>query len=234
MICNKCKEEKDLNCFYFRKDANSYRKTCNECRLKYNKNYYQNNKETINKSNKNWRIKNKKRKLNINKSYENKKYYLNNKDKIREYNKNYYKENKRKILDNNLKLAKEKPKDSKFSIKRSFSLLLISKLKNKNIEKKNSTFDILGYSVEDLKVHIESLFEEWMTWENWGRYEIDSWKEDDKSTWKWNIDHIIPESLFNYKDINDNEFKECWSLKNLRPYSAKLNVLDGTSRIRHK
>ena len=30
-----------------------------------------------------------------------------------------------------------------------------------------------------------------------------------------------------------DEFRRCWDISNLRPYNAKLNVLDGTSRVRH-
>jgi hypothetical protein len=33
--------------------------------------------------------------------------------------------------------------------------------------------------------------------------------------------------------MDDEEFKKCWSLDNLRPLSAKQNILDGTSRKRH-
>jgi hypothetical protein len=32
----------------------------------------------------------------------------------------------------------------------------------------------------------------------------------------------------------DDNFKKCWSLENLRPYSAKQNQLDGITKIRHK
>ncbi len=32
---------------------------------------------------------------------------------------------------------------------------------------------------------------------------------------------------------NDEDFKKCWSLDNLRPLSAKQNLLDGNTRIRH-
>jgi hypothetical protein len=50
----------------------------------------------------------------------------------------------------------------------------------------------------------------------------------------WNLDHIIPNSEFKYISIQDDEFKKCWSLSNLRPLSAKQNVLDGANKIRHK
>lgn len=40
------------------------------------------------------------------------------------------------------------------------------------------------------------------------------------------IDHIIPQSSFKFSSMNDVEFKKCWSLDNLWPYSAKQNCKD--------
>lgn len=67
---------------------------------------------------------------------------------------------------------------------------------------------ILGYNLNDLMKHLESKFEPWMSWENYG---------------EWHIDHIIPKSLFKYEKESDSGFKECWSLKNLQPLSKELN-----------
>lgn len=66
----------------------------------------------------------------------------------------------------------------------------------------------LGYSIEELKHHIEKQFQYGMTWENYG---------------KWHIDHIIPVSVFNFKTQDDIDFKKCWSLKNLQPMWASEN-----------
>jgi hypothetical protein len=65
-------------------------------------------------------------------------------------------------------------------------------------------------------------------------YSLKTWDDEDKSTWKWNIDHIIPQSDLIYASMEDENFKKCWALSNLRPYSAKQNILDGTGRTRHK
>jgi hypothetical protein len=97
----------------------------------------------------------------------------------------------------------------------------------------HSCFDYLPYTVEQMKVYLESLFEPWMNWDNYGTYKAKTWNNNDQSTWKWNIDHIIPQSMFPYVDMAENNFQLCWALSNLRPYSAKQNVIDGTSGIRH-
>ena len=70
-------------------------------------------------------------------------------------------------------------------------------------------FDILGYTINDLIRHLESKFQPGMSWKNYG---------------KWHIDHIKPESLFNYSTFDDREFKQCWSLDNLQPLWAKDNL----------
>ena len=56
---------------------------------------------------------------------------------------------------------------------------------------------MLPYSINELKTYSESLFEPWMNWGNWGRY-TKKWNDEDQTTWRWNIDHIIPKSFFNY------------------------------------
>ena len=69
--------------------------------------------------------------------------------------------------------------------------------------------NLVNYTIGDLKSHLESLFMPGMTWENRS---------------KWHIDHIRPISSFNFKSHEDEEFKECWALKNLRPLWAKENI----------
>jgi len=101
---------------------------------------------------------------------------------------------------------------------------------NKN---KKSYLKYLPYSIEDLRSHLESIFEPWMNWKNHGKYNPKSWNDEDPATWTWQIDHIIPQSSFKYNSMEDVSFQECWALSNLRPYSAKDNFLEGVKRIRH-
>ena len=80
--------------------------------------------------------------------------------------------------------------------------------------------NFLGYSIDDLKNHLQKQFDHKMTWDNYGIY--------------WHIDHIIPQSCLPYQSMSDDNFKKCWSLSNLRPLDAKTNILDGATRIRHQ
>lgn len=91
----------------------------------------------------------------------------------------------------------------------------------------------MEYTLQDLKSHIEKQFEPWMNWNNQGKYDAKTWDDNDQSTWAWQLDHIIPNATFTYSSTNDESFKKCWSLDNLRPLSAKQNWLDGVSRKRH-
>lgn len=68
---------------------------------------------------------------------------------------------------------------------------------------------LVGYTVNDLKEHIEKQFIDGMSWSN---------RKD------WHIDHIIPISAFNYNTPDDIDFKKCWSLNNLRPLWAVKNI----------
>ena len=68
---------------------------------------------------------------------------------------------------------------------------------------------MLGYNVEDLYKNIESKFKDNMSWKN----------RDE-----WQIDHIIPESYFNYSNIEDEAFKKCWALDNLQPLWTEDNL----------
>lgn len=79
-------------------------------------------------------------------------------------------------------------------------------------------------------MHLEKQFELWMNWENYGIYRASVWNDENTDTWTWHIDHIIPQSLLPYTSMKDDNFKKCWALDNLRPLSAKRNILDGNKR----
>ena len=81
---------------------------------------------------------------------------------------------------------------------------------NKNGRKWQS---LVGYTVGELKEHLEKQFDSNMCWENYGSY--------------WTIDHIKPRSLFHFTEHTDQEFKECWALKNLQPLEKIANIRKG-------
>ena len=112
-------------------------------------------------------------------------------------------------------------------IRNSLTRIKISKINNEILSH-------LPFTISELKQHIENQFEFWMTWQNWKRYNPTTWNDNDPSTWVWNLDHIIPQSTFFYTSVKEYAFQQCWGLNNLRPYSAKQNLIDGSRRTRHK
>lgn len=89
--------------------------------------------------------------------------------------------------------------------------------KSLNGSKNGSSWEsLVNYNLLDLKNHLESLFLDGMSWDNYG---------------KWHIDHIIPQDSFNITSSKCIDFKKCWSLSNLQPLWAKDNILKSNSRL---
>ena len=82
-------------------------------------------------------------------------------------------------------------------------------LKESNVDKYGHYFDILGYTPEELIIHLENQFKGDMTWDNYG---------------VWHVDHKLPISSFNIQEIGDEEFMKCWSLDNLQPMWGEENI----------
>jgi hypothetical protein len=177
-ICSKCKEEKEVCEFGICKsNKDGLKSSCKVCRklegilyrelntekrkqtLKnwysknptYNKEYYLNNTEKVNKTNKNWY------ELNKEKSRENNKIWVDsNKEKMKEYYRNY------------MKITRETNpiKKIQFNIRsRVYNIL-----KTNKIPKNNKTLDIVGCSLEFLKEHLEKQFTDGMSWELMGKH----------------------------------------------------------------
>ena len=83
-----------------------------------------------------------------------------------------------------------------------------------------SIFDYLPYTFQELKEHLESQFESWMTWDNYGGK-----SNDERKT--WHMDHIQPQCKFSYQSLDDPLMVECWALSNLQPLEKKTNFSKG-------
>jgi hypothetical protein len=170
-----------------------------------------------------------------------KKYIEKNKDKINESRKGKYKKTTEIYRKNNAKAISKKRNANKkrrrknditYRIRENVSSVI--RLMFKGINKKKSYLKHIDWTPELLKKHLELQFEPWMNWANYGVFTKAQWDDNNQSTWKWHIDHIIPQSDLPYTSMEDENFKKCWALENLRPYSAKQNVIDGANRERHK
>lgn len=70
------------------------------------------------------------------------------------------------------------------------------------------------YTPEQLVEHLSKQFKPGMSWSNYGQ---------------WQIDHIRPRVIFDYKSPNDASFLECWRLENIQPLWAEENLKKGKS-----
>jgi hypothetical protein len=221
-----------------------------------NKQYYQDNKEAMDEYYKNYRETNKEELAEKRKEYyqenrdeileEKKIYQQENKEVIAEKKKIYYQDNKDYFREYARTHQKERlQNDPEYKIHRNISRLVNFGLKANGASKAGESVEPnLPASFQEMKCHLEDRFpatynltrdgKVWMNWNNWGRYDPKTWDDNDPSTWTWQIDHIIPRSDLPYTSMQDENFKKCWALENLRPLSAKQNWLDGVRRTRHK
>jgi hypothetical protein len=233
--CVDCKSIKSNNEYYIY-ELKKKSGRCKDC-LKHRANLYRiKNIELKKLSDKNYRVKNKlklKKQKSIyiikNKSTilnRQKLWYQNNRDRLLNKAKQYRDTHKmeRSVYENN-----RRKNDISYKLRTSISKIIGHKLKIQLSSKKSkSCATYLSYSIQDLKENLEKKFEPWMSWDNWGRYNSETWDDNDSSTWTWQIDHIKPQSLLPYTSMEDENFKKCWSLDNLRPLSSKINIINGT------
>lgn len=71
--------------------------------------------------------------------------------------------------------------------------------------------DLVPYTLDELKTHLENQFQPGMTWENYG---YDGWV----------IDHIQPLSVHCFESPEHEDFRRAWALTNLRPLWREDNA----------
>ena len=170
--------------------------------------YYLSNKEEISKKNKKKYIENKEEIL-----IKNKKYYNDNKKKLCEQKKVYRHKNKEKININKKEYVnKRKKNDITFKLKLNIKCLIRNSIFNKGLKKNSKTSLILGCSFDEFRLYIESKFEPWMIWDNYGKY-------NGQLNCGWDLDHIIPSS--SAKSIED--IIKLNHYTNFQPLCSKIN-----------
>lgn len=235
--CTRCGTTKDLGEFYKEKRAKDGRTSaCKSCIDENNrkwraenpekirdgqKRYREENAERVKESGKKWRMENAARRKEVNQAW-----HAANKDRVRETTKAYRLKNADHLKARSKEYAAANP-DRMREAKRKHKEKTLStprgKLENaiganiRNGIKRGSkqgrrTFDLLGYSCDDLMVHLEKQFQPGMSWANYG---------------EWHIDHEIPLAAHNYETPDDIDFKRAWALSNLRPMWAYDNMSKG-------
>lgn len=176
--CSTCRIDKNEDEFtkdIMKKDGlNINCRSC--CKIRYNK-YREENNEKESERNKKYNIE--KRKID--------------KVAMKEYKKEYFQKNKKSIsqkrrekynLNKNL-INKKRREDIPKRLNNTIGNMIRKYLRNNGFSKNSRTYQVVGCSPSELKAYIESKFESWMTWENYGKY-------NGELNFGWELDHIIP------------------------------------------
>ena len=180
-LCSKCKSPKGLNEFALdstRKDGLSY--VCKGCTSGRNKHWYSKNAENKNAQGKQWRE--------------------NNPERMKFLVRRWTKKNIERERTRLRKVAKKIRSTTKGKLNNSMASNVSRSLNGSKSRRPWVT--LVGYTVEQLKRHLEKQFLPGMSWEN---------RSD------WDIDHKIPLAAFNFERPEDPDFQRAWALKNLRP-----------------
>lgn len=216
--CSKCGEIKPLTEFCKQKEnKDGFRGSCKVCCNKYKREYYKKNPGKIKKINEKW-AKNNPEKVKEYEKYKRKyikKYRKNNSEKVKKSKEKWIKNNPDKVKKYRKKRYKRLSKIPSYKINNAISKGIRKSLKGNKNGRHWET--LVGYTLEDLKQHLEKQFEDWMNWNNHGVYSYGGER-------KWHIDHIKPMSSFNFETPEDKEIKECWALENLQPLEAVENI----------
>jgi hypothetical protein len=152
-----------------------------------------------------WRQKNK-AKLKKYTEQKYKEYYQKNKQKIVKRAVDWYNNNKDRAHKRiNSYLHKKRKTDNIFRLTDNIRSLIGCSFKNHGFKKNSKTMQILGCTIQEFKLHIESQFKEGMSWDNRS---------------EWHIDHIMPLSMAKTED----EIVRLNHYKNLRPLWAYENL----------
>ena len=192
--CNKCEVERLLT--NYPKDCTKKDGLSTICKVCRKKKYQENREYEIQRA-KDYQKKNREEVLRK-KLIHAKKYFVKNHENIKKYQKNY-KSNRRK-------------NDALFKMSDGLRTRIYFFLKKRQISKKNTTFDLVGCTPQELKIHLEEKFQSGMSWENQG---------------KWHIDHKIPLSS---AKTEEELYKLC-HFTNLQPLWATENIKKGSKII---
>ncbi len=196
--CNSCLETYSYDMFHVKRaSTDGYNNVCKPCKKEKNKLFYENNRDSKLVYQKEYREKNKEvvdaYKKEYNKTYL-PEYHKKNKAKRLEYNYRYI--NERRKTDENFRLAS--------LIRSRFHHAL------KNGFKMKSVIELVGCTIDEFRMYLESLFYPEMTWQNHGEI--------------WEIDHILPCASFDLTILEEQ--KKCFHYSNHQPLFKTTKIAE--------
>ena len=242
--CFKCKEEKSFDFFCKNKrERDGYSSQCKICAKEYHlenrevilnkqkeyslenrevilnkqREYYLENRVIVNKKHRDYYNDNKEKISSVKKTYN-----IENKDIIKENKKKYYQSNKEIIKIKHREYKRIKRQDPLFRLKSNIMNIIGISIKNKGYLKKTNTELILGCELKDFILYIESKFDIWMNWENYGKY-------NGEVEYGWDIDHIIPLSSAK----NEDDIYQLNHFSNLQPLCSYINRVEKRDKLEY-
>lgn len=193
-VCAKCGEVKNHSSFYrHNKGGAGLTGSCMECVRDHVSAYNAANREVQ-------RVKAAMRREN------NPGYYSQHKDEFRARSYKWKLENPERSREIGRDASRRKLATPRGRLDNSISSGVYASLRG--LKSGRSTYELLGYTLDQLIAHIGAMLSDGMTWENYGL---------------WHIDHIIPKSAFKYESADAPAFKAAWALNNLQPLWATEN-----------
>jgi len=201
--CPKCHNIKELSEYSPDKSKKDGRTSyCKSCRRELCNKYWLNNKEKATKATRKWQDEHRKR------CAENKKLWKSaNPELVKEQYQRWFEKDPDKVKLMFRGYASRRRTTIKGNLNNRIGPAMGRSLREGKDGR--SWEDLVGYTVEQLRRHIEKHFLPGMSWDN-------------KS--KWHIDHKTPTSAFNFDTPDDVDFKKCWALNNLQPLWKLDNI----------
>ena len=209
--CKKCKATYNHNRYMdnneeFRANQREWNKNNKEIKKENGSRWYQNNKDRVRECDDKWRKENPAKAKEISKKSA-KKYQETHCEEINERAKQWRVDNP-ELARERSRVASQKIRDT---VTGNLNCVISSAIRRtlKGTKSKRHWESLVGYSINQLKEHLENQFDANMSWDNHGKY--------------WEIDHKLPVVSFQFNTTDDEGFRKCWAMDNLQPLIKSHN-----------
>jgi len=113
-------------------------------------------------------------------------------------------------------ILEKRKNDLNYTIKNKLRMRISCAVKSQGTYKADKTMELIGCSVEKLKMHLEKQFIDDMNWNNYGKG-------------GWVIDHIMPCASFDL--TKEENQRECFNYNNLQPMWERDNLVKNSKVI---
>ena len=211
--CNKCHKllPADTENFHRnQKNVDGLQRYCKSCAYKEQKRFYSNNKEKVKTRVAEYARKNQEQIKGYKTEYQ-----TNNKEYEAKRKRRWYQNNRELTINRAVANKREKRRiDPMCRLNDSIGGGIFKAIRENKAGHRWE--ELVGYTLSQLRAHIEKKFLPGMTWDNYG---------------KWHIDHILPKASFFFAKASEDDFKKCWDISNLQPLWAEDNIRKGAKIV---